>query len=92
MQNRDTEGFHHSATGCPVTFDERKLGRDVLSVISRLFAEGEGFHGHDGRQYVIIGINSAKSESESFIDVFVRVDDGRKVLVKYAIVLQRISR
>jgi hypothetical protein len=92
MQNRDTEGFHHSATGCPVAFDEKKLGRDVVSVISRLFVDGEEFHGHDGRQYVIIGINGAESESESFIDVIVKVDDGPQVLVKYAIVLQQISR
>jgi hypothetical protein len=92
MQNRDTEGFHHSGTGCPVAFDEKKLGRDVLSVISRLFADGEEFPGHDGRQYVIIGIKHEESESESFIDVVVKVGDARQVVVKYAIVLQQISR
>jgi hypothetical protein len=91
MPNRDTEGFHHSAPRCPAALDEKKLGRDVLFVISRLFADGEEFSGHDGRQYAIIGINAKETESESFIDV-VKLDEGRRVVAKYAIILQKISR
>lgn len=93
MHDRDTEGSHHSSTGCSVAFAEKKLGRDVLSVISRLFADGEEFPGHDGRQYAIIGINEEETESERFIDVVVKLDEGRQVVVaRYAIVLQQISR
>ncbi len=92
MHNRETGGSHHWSTECATAFDEKKLGRDVLSVVSRLFANGEAFFGHDGRQYVIVGINKGQSESESFIDVVVRLDAGHEVVAKYAIVLQQISR
>jgi hypothetical protein len=92
MRNRDTESFHHSARRCPAALDGKKLGRDVLSAISRLFADGEEFPGHDGRQYAIIGINAEETESESFIDIVVKLDEGRQVVAKYAIVLQQISR
>jgi hypothetical protein len=92
MPNRDTEGFHHSAPRCPAALDEKKLGRDVLFVISRLFADGEEFSGHDGRQYAIIGINAEETESESFVDVAVKLDKGRRVVAKFAIILQQISR
>jgi|HubBroStandDraft_4_1064222.scaffolds.fasta_scaffold543928_1 hypothetical protein len=92
MRKRDTESFHHSAPRCPAALDKKKLGRDVLSVISRLFADGEEFPGHDGRQYAIIGINAEETESESFIDVVVKFDEGRRVVAKYAIILQQISR
>ncbi len=91
MHNRETRDCRHSSTECAMAFDEKKLGRDVLSVVSRLFADGEEFSGHDGRQYVIVGINKAESESESFIDVVVRLDAGHEVVAKYAIVLQQIS-
>ena len=74
-----------------MALDEKKLGRDVSSVISRLFADGEEFPGHDGRQYAIIGINAEETESESFIDVVVKLDDGPRVVAKYAIILQQIS-
>jgi hypothetical protein len=92
MRNRDTESFHHSAPRCPTDLDKKKLGRDVLSVISRLFADGEEFSGHDGRQYAIIGINAEETESESFVDVAVKLDKGRRVVAKFAIILQQISR
>jgi hypothetical protein len=92
MRNRDSESFRHSARGCPAALDEKKLGRDVLSAISRRFADGEEFPGHDGRQYAIIGINAEETESESFIDVVVKLDEGRQVVAKYAIILQQLSR
>jgi len=92
MHNREAGGSYHSSTECPVAFDEKKFGRDVLSAVSRLFAHGEEFSGHDGRQYVIVGINKEESESESFIDVVVRLDAGHEVVAKYAMVLQKISR
>jgi hypothetical protein len=76
MRNRGNEGFHHPARRCPAALDEKKLGRDVLSAISRLFADGEEFPGHDGRQYAIIGINAEEIESEGFIDVVVKLDDA----------------
>jgi hypothetical protein len=76
-----------------MAFDEEKLGSDVLSMISHLFADGEEFPGHDGRQYSIIGSNNEEeSASESFIDVVVRLDEGHEVVAKYAIVLQQVSR
>ena len=90
MRNRDTESFHPPR--CPTDLDKKKLGRDVLSVISRLFADGEEFSGHDGRQYAIIGINAEETESESFVDVAVKLDKGRRVVAKFAIILQQISR
>jgi hypothetical protein len=71
---------------------KKKLGRDVLSVISRLFADGEEFSGHDGRQYAIIGINAEETESESFVDVAVKLNEGRRMVAKFAIILQQISR
>jgi hypothetical protein len=74
-----------------VAFDEKKLGKDVLSVGARLF-DGERFVGHDGRQYAIISINEEEPDSESFIDVVVRNDEGDQVVAKYAIILQQISR
>ena len=92
MRNRDTESFHHSARRCPAALDAKKLGRDVLSAISSLFADGEEFPGYDGRQYAIIGFNPEETESESFIDVVVKLDDGPRVVAKYAIILQQISR
>jgi hypothetical protein len=92
MRNRDTGGFHHLSTARRLAFDEKELGREVLSVISRLFADGEEFTGHDGRQYKIVGITNEESESESFIDVVVRLDEGQEMVAKYAIVLQQISR
>ena len=90
--NRDTESFHHLAPRYPAALDEKKLGKDVLSAITRLFADGEEFSGHDGRQYTIIGINAEETESESFVDVVVKLDQGRRVVAKYAIILQQISR
>jgi hypothetical protein len=73
------------------TFDKEKLERDVLSAISRAFADGREFTGHDGRLYLIRGVDRGESESESFIDVIAR-GERDTVTAKYAIVLQRISR
>lgn len=91
MPSRDTKESDLSPARCPIAFDE-KLGKDVLSTISRLFADGKQFLGHDGRQYVIIGFNKEESGSETFIDVVVRSGEGHELVAKYAIVLQQISR
>lgn len=64
----------------------------MLSTISHLFADGEEFSGHDGRQYAIVSVNEEEMESESFIDVVVKLDEGDQVAAKYAITLQQISR
>jgi hypothetical protein len=92
MHRQGTRDNHHSSSACASLgiFDENKLGRDVLFAISRVFGHGEQFVGHDGRQYVIIAKNE-QSESESFVDVLVKLDGEQKVVAKYAIVPQRIS-
>ena len=92
MHNRDTGGFDHWSTEGKGVFDQKKLGRDVLSVLSRCLADGTDFTGHDGRQYVIVNVTKEESDSEHFIDVLVRFDEGNVVAAKYAITLQRISR
>jgi hypothetical protein len=92
MHNRDTLG-RHLPGGFAMTFDEKKLGKDLLSVICRLFADARReFLGHDGRQYMIVGSSSEESESESFINITVKLDEGREVVAKYALLLERISR
>ena len=92
MHNRDTGSSRHSSTEGTAVFDERKLGRDVLSEISHLLADGKEFTGHDGRQYVIKSATKEESESESFIDVVLKFDEGNLVAAKFAIMLQQISR
>jgi hypothetical protein len=92
MHNRDTGEFDHWSTEGKGVFDKKKLGRDVLSVLSRCLADGTDFTGHDGRQYVIVNATKEESDSENFIDVLVRFDEGNLVAAKYAITLQRISR
>ena len=91
MRNREVRGFHQSSTGRHAAFDEKKIESDVLSAISRLLADGKEFAGHDGRRYAILSVNKEESESESFIDVVARFDEGNVVVAKYAIVLQPIS-
>jgi hypothetical protein len=92
MRNRDTRGFHHSSTEGTTAFDEEDLERDVLSELSGLLANGREFTGHDGRRYMIRGSAEEESESESFIDVVVKFDQGSAIAARYAILLQRISR
>src|SRR5256885_8710048 len=77
MQNGDTRGADHPSSTL-AAFDEKKLEGDVLSAISRLFAHGEQFSGHDHRRYMIKAPNNAESESESFIEVLVKLGDGRE--------------
>jgi hypothetical protein len=92
MRNRDMRGFHHSTTEGTTAFDEKSLERDILSEISGLLADGKEFTGHDGRRYLIRGGADEESESESFIDVVVKFDQGSVIAARYAIMLQRISR
>ena len=41
---------------------------------------------------MIVNVTKEESDSEHFIDVLVRFDEGNVVAAKYAITLQRISR
>jgi hypothetical protein len=92
MRDRNTPEPKRSSSERRESFDEKKLERDVAFVISRLFVDGEEFIGHDGRQYAIVAVNEEEAESESFINVMVKLDNGYEVSVKYVILLQQISR
>jgi len=92
MRDRNTPEPNRSPYERREAFDEKKLERDVAFVISRLFIDGEEFIGHDGRQYAIVAVNEEEAESESFINVMVKLDDGYEVSAKYVILLQQISR
>jgi hypothetical protein len=90
MRTKSTEDADQSSNAS-VAFDEKKLQGDVASEISRIFAQGQEFSGHDHRQYVIKASNDADSDSEIFIDVLVKLRKEKKTVARYAIVLQRIS-
>lgn len=92
MRDRNTPEPNRSPCERREAFDEKKLERDVAFAISRLFIDGEEFIGHDGRQYAIVAVNEEEAESESFINVMVKLDDGYEVSAKYVILLQQISR
>lgn len=89
MSNKDPQRPNRSSREA---FDEKRLAKDVASVLSQFFVEGEEFIGHDGRQYVIICVSEQEAESESFIDVMVKLDGRHELAAKYAILLQQISR
>lgn len=91
MRDRNTPEPNRSSSERREAFDEKRLERDVAFVISHLFVDGEEFIGHDGRQYVIVAVNEEEAESESFINVMVKVDNGNDVAAKYVILLQQIS-
>lgn len=92
MRDRNTPELKRSSSERRAAYDEKKLERDVASAISRLFIGGEEFIGHDGRQYAIVAVNEEEAESESFINVVVKLDHEYEVLAKYVILLQQISR
>ncbi|MFZ1118647.1 MAG: hypothetical protein WB580_17265 [Candidatus Binataceae bacterium] len=73
-----------------LTFDRKKLAKDTLSAISQS-GDGKKFVGHDGREYAIVSGNE-KPDSETFIDVAVKIDGVDQTVARYAIVLIGISR
>jgi hypothetical protein len=70
----------------PVTFDKRRLNKDIVEAISRL-TDGKEFLGHDGRKYRLV-YSGRKPVSEGFFDLVVK-DGGR--VASYAVVLIGIS-
>jgi hypothetical protein len=91
MRTENTRNVHRPTTICRSSLNESKLGRDVLSAVSHLFAHCE-FTGTDRREYVIVGVGNQESESEIFIEVRTKLNDGDRVVAKYALILQQISR
>ena len=72
--------------GSSVTFDKKRLTKDIVEAISR-FTDDKEFLGHDGRKYRLV-YSDRKPASEGFFDVVVR--DGGDV-GRYAIGLIGIS-
>jgi hypothetical protein len=91
MHSENTRDVHRPSIICSSNLNESKLGKDVLSAVFHLFDHRE-FTGHDRRKYVIVGLVNQESESEIFIDVRVKLDDEHRVVAKYAVMLQQISR
>ncbi len=71
--------------------DEKKLTTGILILISQFFAEGRNLTVGD-RSYVVMSSDEEQPETESFIDVVRGVDDPGRVISRYAVILQKISR
>lgn len=73
-------------------FDEEALRRDVLGMLCHILGRGKDLSGQNGRQYSVRAANKDSSESEIFIEILVKNEHTERVLAKYALLLERISR
>jgi hypothetical protein len=73
-------------------FDEGALRRDVLAMLCHVFGSGKDLSRQNGRQCIVRAANKDSSESEIFIEILVKNEQTERVLAKYALLLERISR
>ncbi len=72
-------------------FDDKQLIKNILSLISRFFADGEILVSHDQSYYTVISSDRTEPESETFIDIIGAADGPNGAIATYAITVQRIS-
>jgi hypothetical protein len=72
--------------------DESALRRDVLAMLCHVLGGGKDLSRPNGRHYIVRAANDDSSESEIFIEILVESEHTERVLAKYALMLERISR